>query len=198
MIGVGRRGCPALSQVWLLGQIEPAKLRGAAGQAGTRELALAGLALTRDRAGKLGALDGTRWQLGLLAPDLGLGLAVEQRDELLGLDRLALEQQLGDRLQALAMLGQDVACDLVRALDDAADLVVDLARDLVAVVRLRAELAPEERLPVVVPEDARAELLSHAEAHDHLLGRRRDLLEVVRRARGDLAEDDLLRGAAAE
>ena len=51
---------------------------------------------------------------------------------------------------------------------------------------------------MIVAEDARAELVAHAEAHDHLLGRGRDLLEVVGRARGDLAEDDLLGGAAAE
>jgi hypothetical protein len=69
---------------------------------------------------------------------------------------------------------------------------------LVGVVRLGLELAAEERLAAVVAEDAQAELLAHAEAHDHLLGRRGDLLEVVRGARGDLAEDDLLGGAAAE
>ena len=57
----------------------------------------------------------------------------------------------------------------MRALDDAADLVVDLARDLVGVVRLGRELAAQERLAVVVAEHARAELLAHAEAHDHLL-----------------------------
>ena len=51
---------------------------------------------------------------------------------------------------------------------------------------------------MVVAEHARAELLGHAEAHDHLLGGGGDLLEVVRRAGGDLAEDDLLGGAAAE
>ena len=44
------------------------------------------------------------------------------------------------------------------ALDDAADLVVDLARDLVGVVRLGRELAAQERLAVVVAEYARAEL----------------------------------------
>jgi hypothetical protein len=66
-------------------------------------------------------------------------------------------------------------------------LVVDLARHLVAVVGLGRELAAQERLAVVVAEDAGAELLGHAEAHDHLLGGRGDLLEVVRRARRDLA-----------
>ena len=44
----------------------------------------------------------------------------------------------------------------------------------------------------------RPELLAHPEAHDHLLRGARHLLEVVRRARRDLVEDDLLRRAAAE
>ena len=55
---------------------------------------------------------------------------------------------------------QHVLGDLVRRLDDAPDLVVDLARDLVGVVGLGGELAAEERLAVVVAEDARAELLA--------------------------------------
>jgi hypothetical protein len=64
-------------------------------------------------------------------PEVCLGLAVEQGLELLALDRLALEQQLGDRRQLLAVLGQDLLRLLVRALNDPADLVVDLARRLV-------------------------------------------------------------------
>src|SRR3712207_7165084 len=47
-----------------------------------------------------------------------------------------------------------------------------LARELVGVVRLRAELTAEERLRVVVAEDARAELVAHAVAHDHGLDRK--------------------------
>ena len=96
------------------------------------------------------------------------------------------------------MLEQDVLGRLVGALDDPADLVVDLARDLVRVVRLGRELAAQERLAVVVAEHARAELLAHAEAHDHLLRGGGDLLEVVGGAGGDLAEHDLLGGAAAQ
>ena len=61
-------------------------------------------------------------------------------------------------LERLAVLGEDVLGPLVGGLDDAADLVVDLAGDLVGVVGLGGELAAEERLAVVVAEDARAEL----------------------------------------
>src|SRR5262249_45030343 len=161
----------------LLRVVEPAVLRGAAGETRTRELALARLTLARDRARQLRRLG--RGKLLLLAPDLELGLALEQRLELLGLDRLALEEQLADRLEVAPVLLEDVDRHLVGALDDPPDLVVDLTRDLVRVVRLGAELAAEERLPVVVAEHARPELLAHAEAHHHLLGGRRDLLEVI-------------------
>ena len=61
-------------------------------------------------------------------------------------------------VERLAMLAEDVLRALVRGLDDAADLVVDLARDLVGVVGLGGELAAQERLAVVVAEHARAEL----------------------------------------
>src|SRR3954452_3030162 len=159
MIGVGG-GDVALCQFRLLGEVAAAQLGGAAGQAGTRDAALGLLAVTRDRTGQLRTLRALR-QVG---PQLGLLGALQQRLELLALDRLALEQQLGDRLQRVAMRPQDVLRDLVSALDDAADLVIDLAGDLVAVVRLGTELAAEERLPVIVAEDARAELLAHAEA----------------------------------
>src|SRR4051794_20397249 len=182
-----------LDDVGLFG-IETAGLDRATGQAGTRErargrAALGGRLLDRERRSARGLL-GTE--------DLLLGLAGEQRLELVLLDRLALDEDLGDDLERVLALGQDVLGALVRALDDAADLVVDLAGDLVGVVGLGGELPAQERHPVIVAEHARAEALAHAEAHDHLLGRRGDLLEVVGRAGRDLLEDDLLRGAAAE
>src|SRR6478609_5007067 len=121
-----------LRQFWLLGQVAAAQLGGAAGEAGTRDATLGLLAVARDRPGQLRTLRALRE----VGPQLGLRRALQQRLELLALDRLALEQQLGDRLQVLAVPGQDVLGDLVGALDDPADLVVDLARDLVAVVRL--------------------------------------------------------------
>src|SRR3954468_150907 len=182
-------------ELGLLGQVEPARLDAAAGQAGARERAR-GLAARALGSGL--ARDGRARRRSLGAEDLILGLAGEQALELLLLDRLALDEDLGDRAQLLAVLGEELLGALVRGLDDAADLVVDLARDLIGVVGLGRELAAQEGLAVVVAEDARTELLAHAETHDHLLGRRRDLLEVVRRAGGDLAEDDLLGRAAAE
>ena len=70
--------------------------------------------------------------------------------------------------------------------------------DLFRVVGLLLELAPQERHRLVVTQRPRTELLAHAEAHDHLLGGGRRLLEVVGGAGGDLVEHDLLGGAAAE
>ena len=55
-------------------------------------------------------------------------------------------------MQLLHVLGEHLAGALVRLLDDAADLVVDLARDLLGVVRLGAHLAAEERHVVVAAE----------------------------------------------
>ena len=134
----------------------------------------------------------------LVAEDLLRRTALEQLHELLGVDRLALEQEVRDPVEVLAVLGQQVLGGLVGLLDDAADLVVDLARDLVRVVGLGGELAAEEGQRAVVAEDAGAEALGHPVAHHHLLRRLGHLLEVVGGAGGDLAEDDLLRGAAAE
>ena len=66
-------------------------------------------------------------------------LPVEQRLELLRLDRLALDEDLGDRRQRARGARSRMSCARWWArLDDAADLVVDLARDLVGVVGLGA------------------------------------------------------------
>ena len=177
-------------EVGFLRELEPARLgRETRARERPRHGTLRGVGRRKLRRAALG-LVGTE--------DLLLGLAVEQRLELRALDRLALEQQPADALELAAVRLERVLGRLVRGLHDAADLVVDLAGDLVGVVGLRGELAAEERLAVVVAEHARAELLAHAEAHHHLLGRGRDLLEVVGGARGDLGEDDLLGGAAAK
>src|SRR4051794_30282333 len=175
----------------LLWPLEASQLGGEAGaRQGARSVALALGVLAGDRRSGRGR--------SLRAEDVLLRAALEERLELVLLDRLALDEDLRDGLEPVAVLLEDPAGAAVGVLDDAADLVVDLAGDLVGVVGLGGELAAEEGLRVVVAEDARPELLAHPEAHDHLLGGGGDLLEVVRRARRDLVEDDLLRGAAPE
>src|SRR3954447_17665430 len=139
-----------------------AHLRRPAGEAGPRERPRTrlGAALRSLGATRLERLRHDR----LVGPeDILLRLAVEQPHELVALDGLAPEQDLGRLLEILAVLLEDRAGELVGFLDDAADLGVDLARGIVGVVRLGGELAAEERLAVVVTEHARTELLGHAE-----------------------------------
>src|SRR5207244_12489103 len=102
-----------------------AHLRAASGEAGARARpragALAGGALLLDGRG-LGRLR----LLLLVVEDLLRGLALEQRDELVRLDRLAVEQDLGDRVEVLAVLGEDVLRGLVGVLAAPPDLAADL------------------------------------------------------------------------
>src|SRR5205823_3086342 len=162
-------------------------------RAGKRERPRARLALALRLLLRLRLLDGL-----LLREHGRLVLAGEQALELIAVDRLALDQDLRDLVQLVHVLAQDGERKLVRLLDHTADLVVDLARDLLGVVGLGAVVAAEERLVVAAAQHAGAELLAHAEAHDHLLRRRGDPFEVVRGAGRDLVEDDLLRRAPAE
>src|SRR6478752_1432489 len=108
-------------------------------RSGTRALALSPFRLGR-------GLGRFRRRLFLVDEDLLRRLAFEQGDELLGVDRLPLQQQLRNPLKLLAAFAQQALRGLVGALDDAADLVVDLARDLIRVVGLGAELTTEEGL----------------------------------------------------
>src|SRR5215211_2546463 len=163
----------------LLGRLVRPHLRRAAGEAGSRlgdrARALAAGRLLGLGLGSLGRL----LLLVLGVEDVLLGGALEQPLELGGVDRLALEQDLRDRIEVGAVLLEDPLRSLMGLLDDAADLVVDLACDLVGVVGLGRELAAQKRLRAVVAEDAWAEALGHAVAHDHALGSLGHLLEVV-------------------
>src|SRR5688572_26953323 len=129
---------------------------------------------------------------GLLREDIFLGSALEQLQELILVDRLALDEDRRELVQLLQVLLEHLPRPDVRLLDDAADLAVDLAGYVLGVVRLVRHLAPQERHVLVPAEDAWAELLTHAVAHDHLLRGARDLLEVVRGTRGHFVEDELL------
>ena len=137
-------------------------------------------------------------RLGLLREDLFLGCSVEEAQELILVDRLALDEDRREPVQLVHVLLEHLAGAGMRLFDHPADLGVDLARDLLRVVGLGGHLATEERQILVATEHARAELLAHPVAHDHLLRGMRDLLQVVRGSGGDLVEDELLGRAPAE
>ena len=61
-----------------------------------------------------------------------------------------------------------------------------------------AEVAAEEHLALLLAEAQRAEHVAHAELGDHLPGDLGGAVDVVLRAGGGLAEDELLGRAAAE
>src|SRR5919199_3411095 len=108
-------------QLGALGQIQPARLGGAAREAGARQR-------PRRRRGQparqLRALRRAALRRLGRPEDLLLGAAREQRLELLALDRLAGEQELRDALELRLLVDQDVARLLMGGLDDPADLVV--------------------------------------------------------------------------
>src|SRR5436190_363241 len=134
----------------------------------------------------------------LLREDIVLGRAGEQPVELILVDRLALDEDRGELVELVEVLVEHGDCAVVRLLDDAPNLVVDLARDLLGVVGLGAHLASEERHVVVPAEHARPELLAHAVPHLHLLRDPGHLLEIVGGAGRDLLEDELLGSAPAQ
>src|SRR5579884_377904 len=171
--------------------IPPELLSRSAGQTrpGQRARGLAPGTVRGGRGRRYGNL-GRRRSLG--AEDLLLGLSPQEGLELLLLDRLALDQDLGQLGQRRAVLGQDVLGLDVGRFDDPSDLVVNLASDLVRVIGLGAELAAQKRLAMIVAEDPGAQFLGHPESHHHLLCGLGHLLQVIGGTGGHLIEDDLL------
>src|SRR3954451_11538936 len=95
-------GATKLGELGLLGQIEAARLGTCKARARQRPRGLAADPLGRRGRGRGG-------RLGLLgAPDVFLALACEQGLELFLLDGLALDEDLGDGPEGLAVLGEDV------------------------------------------------------------------------------------------
>src|SRR5581483_3543416 len=93
--------------------------------------------------------------------------AVEDAFEVVALDGLLFEQDLHEPVQPLPVLDQQAARGLVRVVDEAAHLFVDLLGDLLAVVPLLGDLPAEEHELLLVTERPRAEALAHAPLRDH-------------------------------
>ena len=86
----------------------------------------------------------------------------------------------------------------MRLVDEAADLAVDLERDLVRVVGLRRVVAAEEHLVLLLAERKGPDDVRHPVLGDHLLRDLRRALDVVRGARRDVADRELLGHAPPE
>src|SRR5437667_5290976 len=103
----------------------------------------------------------------------------EDPRDLLGVQRLALEQRAGERVQLLDVLLEDLPRAGGALDDDPLDLAVDGERGLLAVVLGARDLAAQEDVLLVLAEGERAELVGHTPLADHLAGHLRRLLEVV-------------------
>src|SRR6267142_4564461 len=165
-----------------------ADFRGASlGGCGRRGGAL-GAAVARGRLGGLRAR-------GLRRPRR---LAGHDVADLVGVDRLVLEQRLGHRLDLVAVVFQQLARKVVLDVDDAADLAVDLLHGRLRDVLVRLDRAAEEDLALVLAVDHRPELIRHAPLRHHAARDLGGALEVVRRAGGHLLHEELFGDAAAE
>ena len=110
------------------------------------------------------------------------------------MQRFLLQEFRGKHVEHVAVLGQDRPCLVVRGLDQLAYLVVDVAGHLVAVIRLGAHGAAQERVAVLGAVAHRSQFGTHAVLGDH---RARDfggLLDIGNRSGGRLAEHQLLSG----
>src|SRR5207247_7668967 len=82
--------------------------------------------------------------------------------DLLGVERLALEQRARERVQLLDVLLEDLPGARRAFEHDALDLTVDGERRLLAVVLRARDLAAEEDVLLVLAEGERPQLVGHA------------------------------------
>src|ERR671918_751271 len=118
----------------------------------------------------------------------------EDLGDLLLVERLALEQGPHQTIEDVAVLDQDVERFLVRGLDEPANLLVDLAGDILGVVALVAHVAAEEGFGPVGAELDRTQPLGHAVLGDHAAGQGARPLDVLLGTRGGVVEDQFLGG----
>src|SRR5579859_953760 len=120
----------------------------------------------------------------------GRNLGGEERLEGHALQRLFADQLLANHNQPVFMLGQDFVRFGKGAHDDGANLFVDLAGGLLAIILLLANLAAQEDHLFLMAQRNRANLAAHAILCHHLAREAGGALDVVRGAGGDFAEDD--------
>ena len=98
-------------------------------------------------------------------------------------------------VEHVSVFGQDGPSLVVRGLDELADLVVDIAGHLMAVVGLSSHGATQEGIAVLGAVADRAQLGAHAVFGHHRAGDLGGLFDIGDRTGGRLPEHQLLRGA---
>src|SRR5262245_22082200 len=111
------------------------------------------------------------------------------------IERFAREQFLGQTVQGVAVLDDDLASAFVLLHHDAFDFLIDLDRGVFAVILMLSDLASQEDLLFLLAESQRAEI-RHTELANHLARQVGCALDVVRGAGRDLAEEDVFGKAA--
>src|SRR5581483_2749171 len=96
-----------------------------------------------------------------------LALGLEHALQRLALQRLVLDQRAGKPLQRVAVVGEDLAGARVGRVDEGPDLLVDRLGDLLGVILLLGDLAPQEDQLLFVAEGDRTEALAHPVFGDH-------------------------------
>src|SRR5438093_729072 len=92
----------------------------------------------------------------------------EEPLDLFAIERLAEHEELGQLVEPGAVLGEDLECDVVGFIDQAANLLVDLEGDGVGVIGRGTPIAAEEHLALLLTEGAGADQLGHAVLGDPL------------------------------
>src|SRR5574341_965241 len=118
--------------------------------------------------------------------------------DLVGVERLPLEQRLRHRFDLVAVVLDQLARKPVLLVDDAPDFGIHLLHRGLGYVLVHRHRAAEEDLALVLAVDHRPELVAHAPPRHHAAREVRGALEVVGGPGRHLAHEYLFRDAAAE
>ena len=122
--------------------------------------------------------------------------AIDQNLDFVGIQHLALDEGLGDPIQRLLVVEQDLLGCVVPSVDQFADFLVNFDRGVFAVVTVLGDFASQEDLLFFLAEGQRSEF-AHAPFADHLAGEFGGALDVIASAGGHQFEEDFFRQAAA-
>src|SRR5260370_9494391 len=133
------------------------------------------------------------------AAALGELASLEDGVDFFRVERFALDKTVGQALQILAALCQEILHFDVLPLHDGPNLFIDLLSGLLRVVlRTLAVVAPEEDGLFLLAVCERAKLFAHSPFTDHFVGDLCRLLNVISGAVSHPAKDDFLGAPAAK